>query len=443
MNTRRATNVAIDDEIELREIVELPEGRTLPDFQEKEEEEKDEFFEETNELSDIGRHIGEKFPSRVEVVEDEMLTILEEGRIDTLAVIFEDEKYTDDVSKIYDKEPSLSELLSEVVDSEHVNTSSSMKEDDIVEDFIVSDILSEDLQGKALSVEDQAGKNIETLEKLDSLDAMVSSMITGSPLLSDVKDTLMDTVSAITDTVLEDLRSRIEYIEVHCDMSQKSSEFSLEDTVVVEQIKTIFSREFDEKYAELDNKIALLSPRLDEVENHLQTLLVLSKRVNTLESSLDTAVSKIDNTSDGSVGIIEEQMKDLVLRVDSMEETKDALSMLNQRFQKLEDVTKEYKNGDLVKLEAHCAELEDKIGGLVLFVENIQKEKVNDAMSIFGERIARLEVNIELLAKEKAENSVQNIRKDIEDSLRKSIEKEATMAASKIIREELQALLQE
>lgn len=227
------------------------------------------------------------------------------------------------------------------------------------------------------------------LDKLDNLDAMIDTMMSAP---STVESTLVEKIEA--------LDQRIAVLE--SSPAELKGEFSLQDVY--------------ERTIHLEGQFSILQTTISEIQDHLQALLSLPKKVND----------------------IEKQIEPLLISPPSPEEHVSAIEQIEQRIEKFESSIGEMQQSldSFHSIQNRLDTFESQLSS------SLEKETSSSQFesTILG-KLEQLEHTVDsILEKQRTIEESTSIQA-IHEALLPSIEKEAILAASRIIKEELQTIL--
>lgn len=236
---------------------------------------------------------------------------------------------------------------------------------------------------KTTSSEDSAHS---ALDKLDNLDAMIDTMIT---VPSSTDSTLVEKIEALAErvSILESTPPTLK------------GEFSLQDVYE----RTIY----------LEGQYTALSNTVNEIQDHLHALLPIPKKINDIEKQIEPLSHTTLEEHSLTVEAIEQRVQKLESSAGEIQQSLDSLQDIHSQFNDFQS--------QITSLEKHIPSSEFE--------------------GVITTKLEQLEQTVDtILAKQLAFEESTSIQA-IHDALLPSIEKEAILAASRIIKEELQSIL--
>lgn len=226
------------------------------------------------------------------------------------------------------------------------------------------------------------------LNKLDNLDAMIDTIIAVPPAID----------PALVEKV-ETLDQRVTALETP--PSEIKGEYSLQDVY--------------ERVLHLEGQYSSTIITINEIQDHLHALLSIPKKVIDIEKYLDSfspPKPSMENSSP-SLFLLEERIHSLESSLESIQHRLSILDKLQAKFDEYDSI----------------------------FISLQQTSPLSSSEEAFTIKLQQLEQTVEQILEKQLLLEQSTSIQAIQEALLPSIEKEAILAASKIIKEELQTIL--
>lgn len=315
------------------------------------------------------------------------------GDFHEIDVLFDEEQSTTNIIADEDVDTVIQDVLAD--NTSDIDVQSLFEENTAVDisNTNITENTIEELDTQPIQDIDATPSTDDALNKLDNLDAMIDTMISTS---APADSTIIETVEALSKRV-EDLEN-----------VPKEEEFSL--TTLHERIVIL-----EGQYTALQNSI-------NEIQDHLESLLSLPKKINDIDKELEILSSTSPTAQEEyttAIQSIDERIQHLHTSIEQTTQSLEIVSLLEQRSGAMEE--------QLNSLLEQCT----------------SPTHNNDAMILadITSKLQQLEFTVEQIVRKQHIFEEQTSLQALHNALLPSIEKEAILAASRIIKEELQSIL--
>lgn len=349
--------------------------------------------------SSFSKHISSNPP--LEQESHNTQTPASANNIDELNVLFD----TDPNSLEFDDSTTFDSIITQALSDTEIKKNIKIEDSFDIEQYNTNSDLddtpltSSNNQTTDTTQESKHDENITaTFDKLDNLDAMIDTMMS-APAPTPVPAQNIDNNDAFLA-----LSKKVDSLE------------STMNTLTLNEDQTQI-QDFLDRIIYLEGQIPLLQNSLDEMGNHLQTLLTMPKRINDVEKL-------IESMKETNSPVNEDYIHEITLIKEKLSSLDASLEHTSEQFQAFS-----------------LNEVEKKVTSILEKQNNEANTSLHTTITTITTKLEQLEHTIDSLLKKQQETISSESVQALHNALLPSIEKEAAIAASRIIKEELQNLL--